>query len=116
MTYNKYYIIISLKYVFMLEPTPPPNDVQLIAANPKELVFNWSSPSGSCPSLTYHTDTENCGMCQNLTTTNTTTCTNFILSTVCTMKVYSITCGNLTSNSSSNVVRVNLTGIIALLL
>ena len=100
----------------MLVPIPPPNDVQLIATNPMALVFIWSPPSGSCPSLTYHIDAQNCGICQNSTTASTTTCTNFTLSTVCTMKVYSITCGNLKSNSSSNVVRVDLTGIIALLL
>lgn len=88
----------------------PPNDVQLIAANASELVFNWSPPSGSFPLLTYQIDAKNCGTCQNLTTTNTTTCTDFSLPAMCTMKVYSVICGNLRSTMFDNIT-VNLRGI-----
>ena len=55
----------------------PPSDVQIIAANPTELVFGWIPPSLSCPSLSYFVDAKNCGVCQNSTTTNTTTCNSF---------------------------------------
>ena len=93
-------------------PFPPPTDVHLISASPEELVFSWTPPSQNCSSLSYTIITDNCGDCPIYTNNIIITCRNFALSSVCTLAVSTITCGDLTFGDLSNPAITNLTGII----
>ena len=95
-----------------LAPLPPPTSVKLIEASPTELTFTWMPPSESCPFLTYNIEADNCGICQNSPAQSNVTCNNFTLSALCTLKVYSVVCGNLISTNSSNIVSANLSGLL----
>ena len=92
-------------------PFSPPADVRLINAKPRELIFTWVPPSQYCPLLTYYIIAEDCGTCQNKSALMNTTCSNFTPSSVCTLSVHSVICGNLVSTNPSNVVTVNLKGL-----
>ena len=95
--------------IFFLAPLPSPRNIKLLEANPTELTFNWIPPSELCPFLTYNIEAENCGICPNSIAQPNVTCTNFTLSAMCTLKVYSVVCGNLIS-TNPNVISANLSG------
>jgi hypothetical protein len=98
-----------IAYYDFLAPLPSPTNTKLLEANPTELTFNWIPPSELCPFLTYNIEAENCGMCPNSTAQSNVTCTNFTLSTMCTLKVYSVVCGNFISTNPT-VALANLSG------
>ena len=102
---------LILIYLIFLVPFSSPTNVRLIEASPTELIFNWVPPSVSCPYLTFYIEAENCGICQNSMILSNVTCSHFTLSTVCTLKVYSVVCGNFISSDPSNTVSANLSGL-----
>ena len=95
----------------IIDPLPPPNDVQLTHVTPNRLTFNWSSVQAGCSTLQYNIES-NCGTCQS-TMLSSATCsfelpTNSNDITVCNFAVQSTICANSIIGSLSTPVRVTL--------
>ena len=100
-------------HTLFIEPFPPPTNVHLIVSS-RKLTFSWTPPTQECSSLSYFVMASGCGECQVNTTLTSTTChvgRNFTLPSLCTLKVYTSICGNLTSRDPSTPISIILAGI-----
>ena len=97
-------------HYFYVDPFPAPKNVHLFDVRPGLLSFTWNPVTQDCSALHYDIQT-NCGNCANSTHSPSINCslTNDHLSRKCSIKVKSVTCGNI-SGSWSNPIRVNLKG------
>ena len=89
-----------------------PNDVYLSNADQKSLTFNWTSPFNHCSSINYRLEAKNCGTCEVSPESRLhgAICQNFNLSVVCSFKVHSVICANLSSALASKPVNVTIKG------
>ena len=105
--------IISCIAPHIIDPLPPPNDVQLTHVTSNQLTFNWNSVQPDCSTLQYRIES-NCGTCVNQQPTmfmSSATC-SFELpinsNDVCNFAVQSTICANSIIGSLSTPVRVTL--------
>ena len=83
---------------------PPPNDIQLVEAQAKQLIFNWTPALSTCSIVQYNI-TSNCGTCPAVTNMTRAACSDFQLTTnavLCQFSVNSVAC-NHPGNSSSPI-------------
>lgn len=92
---------------------PVPNDVRLSNADQGSLAFIWTSPFIHCSSVNYRLETKDCGTCEVSSESGLyrAICQNFSLSVVCSFKVHSVVCGNISSALASKPVNVTIKGL-----
>ena len=108
-----YYSPYTCIALHIIDPLPPPNDIQLTHVAPNQLTFNWSSVQPDCSTLQYNIES-NCGTCINHQPTmlmSSATC-SFELpidsNDVCNFAIQSTICTNSIIGSLSTPVRVTL--------
>ena len=105
--------IIPCIALHIIDPLPPPNNVQLTHVAPNQLTFNWNLVQPDCSTLQYRIES-NCGTCVNQQSTmlmSSATCF-FELpvnsNDMCNFAVQSTICANSIIGSLSTPVRVTL--------
>lgn len=88
----------------LTEPFSPPGDTHLVAVMPCSLKFGWSAVADACTSLLYEINTD-CGICITITNLTDISCSINVhdLPKVCSFRVRSIVCGNITGMWSNPV-------------
>ena len=103
--------IISCIDLHIIDPLPPPNDVQLTHVTSNQLTFNWSSVQPDCSTLQYNIES-NCGTCRPTILSSSSATCSFELpinsNDVCNFAVRSTICANSIIGSLSTPVRVTL--------
>ena len=91
----------------IIEPFPPPTDVELVGNNVSHLTFSWNEVASNCPSIQYQIVASNCGACPNTTLINEATCTGsytqLLTSQQCSFAVVTVVCDNITGDVSNSV-------------
>ena len=77
--------------------------MHLIKIEPHQLSFGWNSIHSGCMSLHYNIISD-CGVCQNVTSSNITTCEISLLPESCSFAVEPIFCSNFKGNKSEPVI------------
>ena len=91
-----------------IEPFPPPADFHLADAGQGYLLFSWSTVANSCVPLLYEINST-CGICPNAYVTNVTSALCTIDDAIprdtnmCSFKIRSIVCGNITGRWSDRI-------------
>ena len=87
--------------LLLIVPYPPPNDIQLVEANPNQLTFQWSPVLSDCNAIQYHVIASGCGVCPIATKLTTVLCTEISKDGhKCTFAVQTVACNNVTGNRS----------------
>ena len=84
--------------IIILEPPPPPADIQLRKASQDQLVFTWTPGVESCQAVRYIINSTNCGSCPSTTDSTFITCENLNLTSikrVCSLNIRTVVCDDL---------------------
>ena len=88
----------------LIDPLPPPMNVQLHGITSEQLTFNWTSVDSSCSRrLSHYRAVSDCGTCPNRVDKMATSATCSIAFTdvvLCSFSIQSVICANLAGNLS----------------